>query len=252
MKALEVALDEDLWFAIDPNRRTWKILSEEKGFGELSARNDKNRAAAQEASKPVIHIQTPEGYTAERNYPLLIVLHGWGSRNDHTRAAWKSDLLNREWLVAYCQSSQLQSPTGFCWTDTERARREVMEIFEGILVEWSVDSKRVVVGGFSQGGNLAIDLAVEGLLPVAGFLALNPSSPWKEDGRTPPERAPRGLRGVVITGKEDELYPMQRELKKTLKGMGIALRFEAVSGVGHALPPDFPERMDKALARLVE
>jgi dienelactone hydrolase len=157
------------------------------------------------------------------------------------------------WALAAVQSSQMTGSVNFIWDDQEKALRELGEHYARLVSGHSVDPKRVVLAGFSMGGETALRAALVGTVPVVGFVLLGPGGPGidaPEDWSPLIERATgRGMRGYVLLGEADGTIPHDaiRRIVEMLNEGGIPTELEVVPGVRHEYPADFADYARRAL-----
>lgn len=92
---------------------------------------------------------------------------------------------------------------------------------------------RVVLGGFSQGAILALDVAAHDPRPLAGLVLL--SGTLMDEAELVPHLASRrGLPVRVAHGRSDDILPFARaqDLRGSLESAGLDVRFEPFDG-GH-------------------
>src|SRR5262249_16168181 len=140
----------------------------------------------------------PTGEHTQR-VPLLVGLHG-NSQNAHLAANDWCPIVDKGWMLATIQSSQLLTSDAYIWNDLARGTADVQKLY-GTLNREAIDSERVVLGGFSMGGGLAIHMAVTGALKTRGFIVvgpylrdLEPLKPYLDTA------AANGLRGYIVMG----------------------------------------------------
>jgi acetyl esterase/lipase len=131
----------------------------------------------------------------------------------------------------------------------ESAIAEVREHDAAIRREYQVDPARVVVGGFSMGGGLAVWLAASGTIEARGFIAV---APYLEDaGQLRPlieARQGRTLHGYIVVGDQDDrCYQISQEIAALLRSHDIACELEVHPGLGHVFPPGFEGSLAKGL-----
>ena len=109
----------------------------------------------------------PEGYRAGRSYPLVILMHGYGSN--------MSDLvplvpmISREGCLFAFPNAPIRldfglGMVGYAWSapleadfDADGRAENLLEaMVEDVISRYGVEEGRVVIGGFSQGGMMAL------------------------------------------------------------------------------------------------
>jgi predicted esterase len=251
--ALNYAFDHGVWFNIygfqAPYYDPYRELDE---FQTIVARNDSLRAIAQESASPDMKVVLPEGYTAEREYPLFIALHGGSGNMDEFSEVWKSERLTSDFIVVYVQSSLVVSMTGFSWTqDLEVSMREVTEAYERVMGDYRIDTSEVLVGGFSAGGIASLEVVLGDDLPISGFVVLCPARPENFTQDVLREVRARGVRGSILTTEMDPNVGAQREMAQLLKEIDFPHQFVVTPDVGHWIPDNLGELVDSAIEHIV-
>ena len=98
-----------------------------------------------------------------------------------------------------------------------------------------------MLGGFSQGALLALDLAAHDPRPLAGLVLLS-GSLMDEAELTPRLPSRRGLSVRMTHGRADDVLPFERaeDLHRALVTAGLDVRFEPFEG-GHEVTPAVSE-----------
>ncbi|KAF0109197.1 MAG: alpha/beta hydrolase [Anaerolineaceae bacterium] len=250
LRVLQAALDGGMWWA-EPTLRSDPDLAPLHGlpeFERMTAVCRERHAAAQAVSKPALVVCEPA--EAVKPYPLLIALHPMSSTAEASLSYWETACA-QGWLVAAVQSSQLAWPGAYAWTDRDKGQEEVVGQFASLCEQYPVDLSRVIVGGMSQGGALAIRLALNGSLPARGFLAVVPGlierkllEEWAGTARDHP------VRGYLVAGGRDPRREFFGQVCEILPTFGIPCRMEDHPELGHEFPPDFEQSLEKALSFL--
>ena len=120
--------------------------------------------------KLVYRLYVPTNYDPEKEYPLVVVLHGAGERGTDNTAQFGNlvyDLFNHDTSPFHDAIVILpQCPTGNQWVDTPWANgnystssvkesdelKAVMKVLEGVQTTYSVDDSRIYAMGLSMGG----------------------------------------------------------------------------------------------------
>ncbi len=209
------------------------------------------QAAAQALAAPHLTTLEPVGTSPTDGppWPLLLTLHGNNSTAEVAAEHW-SAATSLGWLVALPQSSQVVGPEAFGWNDWEWARDEIQSHDVALRERHSIDGKRVVLGGFSMGGGLAVWLALTGAIRARGFILVGPYVPDMDQliSSIEPDAVGR-LGGYIIVGEEDEVcHEISLSLAEILSVQGIPCELEIHPGLAHEHPPGF----EKSLARALE
>jgi acetyl esterase/lipase len=130
--------------------------------------------------------------------------------------------------------------------------REIQEHYDALCRQHAVDPDRVVVAGFSMGGELAIWLALSGTIEARGFIAVGPGGPYmNEPDRWVPlieASQGRGLRGYLVVGELDVFcYEGTLALAELLKARGVPCQLEVHPNLGHDFPPEFQQSLARTL-----
>lgn len=161
-----------------------------------------------------------------------------------SRAWWLIDMLK---LEAALVRGELRDLTRDVPEGLAEARALVTEMLDALERELGVDGSRIVLGGFSQGAMLALDVALRTGRPLAG-LALMSGTLLAEDEWLPlmPKRA--GLPVLQSHGRMDPLLPFSiaERLRDELTKAGLAVKFIPFNG-GHEIPGGALDGLDELL-----
>jgi predicted esterase len=220
-------------------------------FEELARRSEARMAEMEREVLPELLVIPPPGRRVERA-SLLLALHG-NSQNARMAATDWAPIVNRGWVLACAQSTQVLTTDAFVWNDMARGTGDVEAMVDTLGIGQAIDPDRVVLGGFSMGGGLAIQVAVEGAVRARGFIAIGPYLPDLASLEPYLEAAAgSGLRGYIVMGllESPEGQELIRAIPPFLRAHGIPCELEERPGLAHAFPDDFDEVLDRALAFL--
>lgn len=252
MAALEEGHRRGVFFGLwDFDFNVWAPLKKHDRFAAFEKENKARADAAQKSASLKIEVETPEGYDPAKRYPLFIALHGGGEAVADFKPLWVSPRLQKEFIVAYLQSPQVASMTGFHWQDEAQTKRDVETGYKQVLEKYSVDESRVLIGGFSSGGFASIIVAFAGVPQVRGFVALCPVPPETLRDEDIAAAKTRGLRGTLLTTEQDGRVEQQREVVDRLNKLGLDIKFFVTPNIGHWFPADFGERLDQAIGNIL-
>jgi phospholipase/carboxylesterase len=153
----------------------------------------------------------------------------WGA----SRAWWMIDLdaLQRAQVEGRPRDRRAEYPEGL-----PPARQAVVAMLDDMRAELGVGSERVLLGGFSQGSMLALDVALHDDRPLAGLVLLS-STLLAEDEWVPRMEGRAGLPVLQTHGQQDELLPfeMAEALHDRMRDAGMDVTWVPFRG-GHAIP----------------
>lgn len=249
--ALEVlgsALDRGLWWApemleADPDLEP---LRADGRLAHIIAASEQ----ARERWKPNLPTAPIVLSTAGSRSPraTVVLLHARGEQAEDIVELWQHapDVL----LIAP-RSSQPLAIHAACWDDAARAEADVQVGVDAALKGPS-HSRPLVVAGFSQGGGLAIALAIKGTpAGVVGFIAVAPSVTWTRELIQANLRSPSTIHGAVLIGGGDRQRAETEALVDELRNAGAIINFEVVPDLGHSYPADFEQRLPGLISQLV-
>lgn len=250
--ALEVGLRRGIFYSRwDFDGEVMSPLKQNARFAAFWKANLDRLAEADRKSTMRLEVVTPPGYDATKRYPLFVALHGGGETIAALKPNWVSPRLQAEFIVAYVQSSQVASMTGFHWQDEDRTRRDLQAAYADVVARYPVDPDRVIVGGFSSGGFASLVTAFHQTLAVRGFVALCPEVPASVTDDDIAAAVKRNLRGALITTELDHRVAAQRAFAERWKKAGLDAEFAVTPNIGHWFPKDFAEQLDRAIARIL-
>ena len=94
---------------------------------------------------------------------------------------------------------------------------------------------------------MSIDVVVNDILPVKGFIALGPDKP-QDFGRENVQNArQRGCRGVILEGEQVIDNPDLQEMVTLFKELGFPYELIINEGIGHWYPDDLTAKVERAI-----
>ena len=251
---LEDALNRGLWYGERVMRESpsWQPLQGLPAFERLAAVCKARQAAA--AIGPALRVLDPaDGCPAGATCPLFIALHGNAGTADNAIQGWRA-VTDAGWRLVALQSSQVGGANAYLWDDQETALRETAAQYADLSAQYTVDPARLVVAGFSLGGETALRIVLSGSIPAPAFILLGPGGPTMDtpDAWLPliAQGAARGVRGYVFLGDRDNAVEQDnaRRVVDLLNGHGVPCGLEMLPNLGHAYPVDFAPGIRRALA----
>lgn len=202
------------------------------------------------ASELLYTAHVPDG---EGPFPTLVLLHGWGaSAHDLLGLA---PLLHGGRALVLCPQGPVVVPIGggergYGWfplvpglaPDIEAFRHgagRLRRFVEQARDRYPIDPRAVVVGGFSQGGTMAYDLALRDPARFSGLVALSSwlPEPLIDDLPRLPEH--EQLPVLVIHGTADPMIDVERarESREALRRLGVGITYRELD-MGHEIRPE--------------
>ncbi len=149
------------------------------------------------------------------------------------RAWWFIDMVARMQRAARGEKHDVSAiPEGLV-----EARAKVGDLLDTVEHELAPAPGKLVLGGFSQGAMLSLDVALRSSRAFAGLLLLSGTHiAAQEWARLLPSRA--GLPVFLSHGESDEVLPFDvaLALKDTLLAAGLGVEWSPFRG-GHGIPP---------------
>ncbi len=250
IRTLQNATDKGCWWSeqslIDDNDLV--TLRDKAGFKDLLAKCKEKRRLAESKSQPDLLVETPPGYSPYRPTPAIVALHprGGNARDfaNHWRPALKAGL-----ILVLPQSSQPYSSQSFSWDSLKRSEKDLVRTYWRARASCSMDPAKVVLAGFSQGGERAISMALRQIVPCNGFVVVAPSirnpdnlTPWVETASA------REMRGYIFSGEKDFAYSNTKRFSEDAEKKGMSCMFHTETKLGHEFPQDFRAKLASAIS----
>ena len=164
--------------------------------------------------------------------PALISLMG------DARAWWAIDVGRFQRAVMQGTPAALEQLMRDVPEGMAAARESVVAMLDAIEHDLKTKSDRIVLGGFSQGSMLALDVALHDPRPLAGLVVLS-GTLLAADAWLPRMAARKELRAFQSHGTEDPIlpYPVAEHLHQVLDEAGLRVSFTSFEG-GHGIPPN--------------
>ncbi len=234
-------LDEGGWYS-EMILRQSPSLYPLQGLSEFEDLVTTSIARSKQSQKPKSITVIPESKNPP--YPLIVSLHGGGGFIEDEYEHWKP-IVDQGYILGIPRSNQLfwSGKDNAYWPDYEttvkQTKNYIAKINEDIL-----DPKRMILGGFSQGGSLALQMVLTHDISAFGFIVVAPGGGMIDE----PEKwqslidknKPHNIRGIIIRGTEDLVIPRDRlrSLSILLNEHKIPCEFLEYPKLGHWYPPD--------------
>jgi len=183
-------------------------------------------------------LRVPESYKAGADRaPLVVELHGGVMtprpiRSAEMRETDYSIVGAMEDKAFYLQPKGTRSAVW--WSRAGRAN--VMAAIREVKRRYPIDSNRVYLGGFSDGGSGTYFYAFADPTPFAAFVPLNGFAPYVQSGglQIHPRNALNRPLYIVATGRDFYPLPIVRAVARSLREAGVDTTFKLYPELPHA------------------
>lgn len=171
--------------------------------------------------------------------PLSLPSMGFGMES---RAWWLIDMVAVERAMARGEPRDLSKTLPEGLPDARAALLEMLDALESEL-----GPAKLILGGFSQGAMLSLDVALHTERPL-GALLLMSGTLLDEATWLPRMPGRRGLPVLLSHGREDPVLPfgMSERLREHLTGAGWDIDHVPFAG-GHEIPPPVLEGLERVI-----
>lgn len=219
-------------FFVEPGKRDDAALIERLARGAM--REDTGvMHMGEPGARGGVSLYVPEDYSPDREWPLVVALHGGAGSGRSFLWSWLRDARGHGAILA--------APTaiGETWAlsgpdpDTPNLARLV----DALSAQWRIDPRRILLTGMSDGGTFSY---VSGLEPGSPFThiapvsaAFHPMLAQMADG----ERL-AGLPIHIAHGALDWMFPveMAREARDALSAAGADVAYREIADLSHTYP----------------
>lgn len=204
------------------------------------------RAKDEAASKIPPLFTYPSHHNPSTPTPLFLSLHGSGETAAWYKNKWHTSGLEQGFICAYPQSSCLCAHNQPSWDDHARRRMEIPQTVSLAAEKNRIDYKSSVIGGFSQGGGIALEYALTNVLGIQNCIALCPTvPPIKPEHIQSADGAPRIY--LILGSKDERTNTRVETLTKILRDSGVAYKTVMAPDLAHGFPHDLPEHIERGL-----
>ena len=185
--------------------------------------------------------------TDRKSVALIVALHGWGANaQDLTSLAPAFNLPDDQFVFPDAPFPHPQVMSGKMWYDLANkdaqglveSRQLLRELLLSLENSTGVPLSRTILGGFSQGGAMTLDVGLT--LPVAGLICL---SGYLHSSISPV--AGSALPPVLIVhGTQDTIVPVSAAVRSrdSLTAWGAAVQYREFN-MGHEILPEVVDVM---------
>lgn len=203
-----------------------------------------------------LHAITVPSTSNESPEGLVVILHGWGANaQDVLALATYINLPTIQLVFPDAPFPHPQVPVGRMWynfpgdfnfqstpgfrdrPDLSTSRQQLTDFLKSLPDETGIPLSRTILGGFSQGGAMTLDVGLD--FPLAGLMVLSgylhaPLQPHAD--QFPPV--------LMIHGGQDVVVPLvaAHQAREGLKSLNVRLNYQEYD-MGHEISPIVLEQM---------
>ncbi|UOQ51218.1 dienelactone hydrolase family protein [Hymenobacter cellulosivorans] len=203
-------------------------------------------------------VYVPKTYQPTRPTALLVYLHGGITSTPQFRSANPGVTQEPIFAAAAEQNALVLYPFGrqsFGWLEQRAALENVRTMVEQVKQRYHVDSRRVFLGGMSNGGTAAFWYACQSPAGFAGFYALS-ARPISALGPLNFKQLRRGAPLYSLHAQDDDVFAYQevRATYEQQQGQARQWHFLSRPTGGHSFlyGPDGPAALRTLLAQLMQ
>jgi phospholipase/carboxylesterase len=190
-------------------------------------------------------VYVPEYYTADREWPLVMALHGGSGNGRNFLWSWLRDARSFGAIVV------APTATGNTWAlmgeDADTAN--LARILDSVRSRWNIDASKLLLTGMSDGGTFCYVTGLESASPFTHLAPVSATFHPLMAEMADAERL-RGLPIYLVHGRLDWMFPVQvaRQTRDLLSAAGAEITFRELEDLSHCYPREMNAPILKWLA----
>ena len=197
----------------------------------------------------------PDNYTTDKSWPLLVALHGDGSNAAAFHDLWQNAATQAGFILLTPQGER-QGDSHLSWFWGKNAKHAIQGCIDMMQEIAPIDEKRISFVGFSRGGMVTYEIALQAPHILHSFAALGAPfrDVWLNEStkRAKAMGAFKSLRIYIGHGDlEENLDRDARHAANVFRGLGAQVHFNIYENTGHALPEPMEVEVEKIVKFLI-
>jgi predicted esterase len=199
-------------------------------------------------------VSLPEDYDSLQTYPLFIALHGYGGTPFDFKKDMIQSLTEKRYIYVCPYGTEVRGLTSFSWGDVEKCEKKILSEITNIRSKYSVDTTKIVLLGYSQGGYRAFSVGLAHADLFTGIIVVAGGFVEEEVKEYLPLLRTESIKVYMAIGEKDkeERVASNKKAKEILEEHGVPAHLEIFPEVGHAFPGEQEEVVGKAIEFLEE
>lgn len=186
----------------------------------------------------------PKGHVAGRPIPVIVALHGLGSNPESFAADWSQKAADSlSVALVSVSATKTRGPKSFVWAeDVERDRARIEKALATLQGRVTIADGKIMLIGFSQGAQMAAEIAARHPDRYAGAIAMSPGnrSQLALTGLLPGTLGKRRFVVVAGAGEHPDTVKQAADDADHLRVAGAEVHHHAYPEMAtHTFPPDF-------------
>ena len=247
---LKLGQEEGLFYYTRTGDRAFppylKELEKLDGYETLMAKNTELMDAANQHKTFEFMVQLPTDYNKNKNYPLMLIMHGGIGSIPNLQYSYLSEKLQKDFIVVYTQGDTFFGSYSRAY-DRENWNAQVKNVYQQVISKYTVDTTQIILAGPSAGGYRSLLLGLNNSIPAKGLLLSFAVYPRESDSTLFIKAAERGLKVALLCGENDWAIQQQKKLGYKLDTYGIKNRFVVFPEEGHGFPENWPYYLDTSV-----
>ncbi len=188
----------------------------------------------------------PDNYDSKQTWPLLVAMHGCGSGAAPYHDLWRETARERGFIIATPQGGeQAAGAYGWCWG--RDAEDRVRGSIDHLLHLVNIDTERIYLAGFSQGGGLVYDIGLKYPSVFRGLAPLGARFPSELPGAVSGASERPSQRVYIGRGELEPGWEGAETIVAALTERGCSVEVHRYSGVEHSLPEPATDELARIL-----